>query len=84
MLAHQKAQEMSMELMEIGIIKENRSCHQVRDRMLVEKKEKPKNRLQDLMREEIIQKLSRRAEQLSQRAEQNPILMNLSPTRHMV
>ena len=91
MLAHQKAQEMSMELMEIGRTRVNRPCHEkgrigfkVKDRMLVEKRDKPMNRLRDLIREETIQKLGRRAEQLSQRVEQNPILKNLSPTRHMV
>ena len=84
MLAHQKAQEMSMELMEIGITKENRPCYEVKDRTLVGKRDRPMNRLWDLIGEETIQKLGRRAEQLSQRVEQNPILRNLSPTRHMV
>ena len=91
MLAHQKAQEMSMELMEIGRTKVNRPCHEkgrigfkVKNRVLVGRRDKPMNRLQDLIREETIQKLGRRAEQLSQRVEQNPILKNLSPTRHMV
>ena len=91
MLAHQKAQEMSMELMEIGRTRVNRPCHEegrigleVKVRMLVEKRDKPMNRLRDLIEEETIQKLGQRAEQLSQRAEQHPILKNLSPIRHMV
>ena len=91
MLAHQKAQEMSMELMEIGRTKENRPCHEkgriefkVKDQMLVGKRDEPMNRPQDLIGEEIIQKLGRRAEQLSQRVEQIPILMDLGPIRHMV
>ena len=91
MLAHQRAQEMSMELKEIGRARVNRLCHErgrigfkVKNLVLVRRKDKPMNRLQDLIREETIQKLGRRAEQLSQRVEQNPILKNLSPTRHMV
>ena len=76
-----------MELMEIGIIRENRPCrHKGRiefkvkketSKILVGKGDEPMNRLQDLIGEEIIQKLGRSAEQLSQRVEQTPILMNL-------
>ena len=80
MLANQRVKRMSMDLMEIGTVRENRSCHRMRDRMLVEEKVKPKHRLQ----KEIIQKLSHRAEQLSQRAERNLIVMDPSPIRHMV
>ena len=85
---------MSMELMESGIVRENHPCrHEGRiefkvkketSKILVGKGDEPMNRLQDLIGEEIMQKLGRRAEQLSQRVEQIPILMDLGPIRHMV
>ena len=85
---------MSMELMEIGRTKENRPCHKKGriefkvkkeiSKILVGKGDEPMNRPQDLIGEEIIQKLGRSAEQLSQRVEQIPILMDLGPIRHMV
>jgi len=91
MLALRRAQGMSMELMESGIVRENHPCRhegriefKVKDQILVGKGDEPMNRLQDLIGEEMIQKLGRRAEQLSQRVEQIPILMDLGPIRHMV
>ena len=76
-----------MELMEIGRIRENRPCrHKGRiefkvkketSKILVGKGDEPMNRLQDLIGVEMTQKLGREAEQLSQRAGQTPILMNL-------
>ena len=78
---------MSMELMESGIVRENHPCrHKGRiefkvkketSKILVGKGDEPMNRLQDLIGVEMTQKLGREAEQLSQRAEQTPILMNL-------
>ena len=76
-----------MELMESGIVRENHPCrHKGRiefkvkketSKILVGKGDEPMNRLQDLIGVEMTQKLGREAEQLSQRAEQTPILMNL-------
>ena len=76
-----------MELMESGIIRENHPCrHKGRiefkvrketSKILVGKGDEPMNRLQDLIGVELTQKLGREAEQLSQRAGQTPILMNL-------
>ena len=78
---------MSMELMESGIVRENHPCrHKGRiefkvrketSKTLVGKGDEPMNRLQDLTGVGFTQKLGREAEQLSQRAEQTPILINL-------
>ena len=78
---------MSMELTEIGRVKENRPCrHEGRigftvneetSEILVGKGDEPMNRLRDLIGVGMTQELGREAEQLSQRAEQTLILMNL-------
>ena len=78
---------MSMELMEIGRVTENRPCRlkgriefkvkKETSKILVGKGDEPMNRLQDLIGVEMTQKLGREAEQLSQRVEQTPIFMNL-------
>ena len=78
---------MSMELMESGIVRENHPCrHKGRiefkvrketSRISVGKGDEPMHRLQDLIGVGLTRTLGREAEQLSQRAGQTPILMNL-------
>ena len=78
---------MSMELTESGIVRENHPCrHKGRiefkvrketSRIYVGKGDGPMHRLQDLVGVGLTRTLGREAEQLSQRVEQTPILMNL-------
>ena len=78
---------MSMELTEIGRVKENRpyrhegrigfTVNEETSEMLVGTGEEPMNRLRDLIGVGMTQVLGREAEQLSQRVEQTSTLMNL-------